>query len=215
MITPPRTIIDYFPSGGSVAGDIIEREAVTAMFFRNLAAQSLLNDDLGQSLAYADTAISQQPMNANSIGLMALLLNRDNNSEDARKLYNFAVQHKLTNLSLLDNYTGFLLQQGQNEEADALRSSYLTAREDNPYAWIVKGDQALQRGEVGKAQRFFVNALTVAPYLDDAFLGLAKTYKAQGDERAARSALKDAINNAWDDKDKNLYQAKLRGLDSY
>lgn len=215
LISRPRTIVDYFPSAGSLAGEIVHKNAITAMFFRNLAAKSLLDGDIATSLVYAQVAIRTQPDSANNIGLMALLLNKADNPKDAKTLYDFAMDNGFTNISLLDNYKLFLQGQGMNAQADAIDDSYTTANEDNPYAWVLKGREAYRHGNLRKAQALFLKALTIAPYLDDVFVDLAKTYKAKGDEDAARTALNQAISHAWSDEDKALYEAKLRGLDVY
>ncbi len=82
-----------------------------------------------------------------------------------------------------------LARSGRHAEAQAMINRILNAFPDNPVAWSWCGDLAFGYGDLAAAERFYTEALRLAPRLDQALSGLARVYFRAGDAARGRSLL--------------------------
>ncbi len=205
-------VIDYFPDKSNRLVRGIPEAEYVAMYYRNLAAEALVNDDLSAAFAHAEASLKQAPLDAGSIGLLAILHRRADDVETAESIYRFGIDHADDDPTLLSNYRTLLRAQGRDTEADALTAKLRDYDAQHPYYWLGLAENLLVQGESAKAEHHYQRAVDLAPYLHEAHFGLAKARYLMGDRSAAYKALSAALRNANAQEDRGLYQAKLDAL---
>ncbi|VEL98719.1 Tfp pilus assembly protein PilF [Alteromonas sp. 76-1] len=202
-------VVDYFPDKSDFAAEPISREAVTAMFYRNLAVSEMLKGEFASAYGNMTLSMEYAPSDPENINAMAVLLNRMGYSKNSVRLYEVAIQAESENLNVLGNYALMLRRNNQYEKAVRIESLLKESGDRNPYRWIVKGQELLSLNKYRRANDMFKKALSIAPYLEDAHLGLAESYYKQNDFGKARNALIKASEFAWTQEDEARYHAKL------
>ncbi len=214
-ITRPHIIVDYFATRGSYNGRIVSENEFSAMFYRNKAANALKNAQPGLALEYIEQAIALEPHNSQNIAAAALVLSRNGRNKKAEEFYQYALDNNLINTTLLYNYSLYLTKNGQPESAKEIMSKVESVNEDDPYSWIFLGDVNIKKHNYRLAKKHYIKAVENAPYLDDAYFGLAKSEYGLNNFGAARKALEKALELAWYDDEIGLYQAKLEALSNH
>lgn len=205
----PRIVIDYFPDRGYVNGETISENEFLALFYRNLAADKLVQGDLDASFWLTKEALTYAPHDPESINLMAVIYRRIGQPDLAMKYFEHGMLFTRGNINLMSNYHQFLQQRGLVDEAQKVAQKLSTSSDSNPYAWIKLGHEAYTRKNYTASKRYYTRALKLAPYLDDAHFGLAKALYQKGETLAAIDALKNAAKSAFQDTERDLYLAKL------
>lgn len=207
-------IIDYFSQFDDVTGGYVSGDEVTAMFYRNHVAQALIEKRYPEAFWLAHKALTLAPEAPENITAMALALRRVGKGEEADNLYHRSVEAGIDNVALLSNYKKRLQMLGNHAQADEIDKLILDNEDSNPYAWVVLGHERLAAQQPRKAELLFKKALQLAPYLDDIYMGLARSYFLQGKRLLAEEALVQAHALAWDEKSKLQYEKKLSVLET-
>ncbi|XOV81164.1 MAG: tetratricopeptide repeat protein [Aestuariibacter sp.] len=210
----PRLIVDYFPDRGDIGASAISERQFLAMYYRNIASDNILKNELDLAAAYAQKALELAPANAENVNLMAVILKRRGNIAQAIQWYEHGLSHTESNINLLSNYKVLLEQRGETDKAHVLAQKLLELNDPNPYAWIKAGHEAFQQEQYHVAMRYFQKAIDDAPYLDDAYFGLAKSHFARNEFRQAAEAMEIAAEKAFEESERSLYYAKLATLRS-
>lgn len=210
----PRLVVDYFPDRGDIGTYEVSEQAFLSMYYRNIASDLLLNKQFDKALAYANHALLLAPGDPENVNLAAVILKRMGLTEEAHDWYQYGLKHTSNNINLLSNYQILLEQEGQAAAANDIAQRLLTLDDPNPYAWIKEGHEAYQKARFNVAIRYYQIAIDKAPYLDDAYFGLAKSHFARREYRQAAQAMKMAAEKAFEESDRELYYAKLSTLRS-
>ena len=205
-------IVDYFPGGDRrFLGNISEPEFV-ARYYLNIAADLLAKQQYQQAYWYALEALEYAPLMQSNINTMAVIHRRIGDEVKAEAIYKFGIETATNKLSLLKNYRLLLLSQGRVKEALNIAEQISKIDDPSPYNWINIANTALKAEDYKAAKIYFEKAIELAPYLQYAYLGLAKTYYAQGRLDQTREMLLLAMENNYRRSNNGLYKAKLLAL---
>lgn len=207
-----RMIIDYFPSAGDVKGEFISRDDFTAMYFQNLASEALVEENYNLAFSYIQKALQLNHLNPHSLNTYAVLLNQVGLSEAAASIYEYGVQFTPRTVNLIWNYANLLKARGEGEKASSLLADIDANKDTNPYSWLDIANEHFQNDNYWLATKYYRKTTKLAPYLHEAYFGLAKVQYLQGYENKAMESLLKAKDLAYEDETKRLYNAKSATL---
>lgn len=208
----PRLVVDYFPNRYDVPGEALSEQQFIGMYFRNLAVEALVSDDINSAFWLAYRALRSAANDAENINLMAIVYRRAGLPDTAENFYRYGMLNAHNNTNLISNYALLLQQQGRVAEADNLQQKLLDYPDNNPYSWIKLGHEAWQKNNNQLAIHYYNKALKLAPYLDEIYFGLAKSLYRTGEYAKAAAAMQMAAEKSWEQSERELYYAKLAAL---
>lgn len=206
-------IIDYFPTNRQRFIGNISRDEYLAMVYQNLAAEALERQDLNYAYWSALAALDFVPDQAGAINLLAVTLRRAGDIDTAELVYRFGIEHARDRLTLLKNYAMLLQENGRTGEARAIQGRLDRLEDPSPFHWYQLAQNSFDDGRYREAIRFYNKALDLAPYLHEAWLGIAQSNYELGRMDRTRTALVAALTEADKVSTRNLYEAKLVMLD--
>jgi len=208
----PGIRIDYFPSNSDRFVSNLTKSQYVAMYYNNLAADAIGSDDYNAAYWLLRKSVDIAPENASAVNMMAVLHRRIGDEETAERIYQYGIAHLPSKVSFLRNYRVLLNKQARFEEADEIGKTLEALDEPNPIDWLQAGQAAYDDGDFQEAISFYRRAVKLAPYLHEAYLGMAKVYYELGDKVRARRELERAVEHADRPTTKSRYQAKLMSL---
>lgn len=208
----PRLVVDYFPNRYDVRGEAVSETQFLGMYYRNLAADALLSGNIKKAFWLARKALSLAANDAENINLIAVIYGRANLPKNAEAFYLYGVNNARNNTNLLSNYSLFLERQGREQEAARIRQKLLDLPDNNPYSWMKLGHEAYLEDKNKLAIHYYKKALELAPYLDEAYFGLAKSLYRDGNFSEASKAMREAAEKSWEQSTRELYYAKLAAI---
>jgi len=209
-----RAIIDYFPSRERLPSRRVSKDEFLAMFYRNVAAEKLLDGDINGAFWFAENADMIHPGNASVVNLLAIIHRRAGDLSTAEELFRYALQHQPDDANVLHNFQAFLESQGRQREADEIAARLARLPDHNPYPSLFLARQLASNGQLGKALEIYQTITTRLPYMHEAYWGIATVRHLQGDQESARIAMERALELARAPLHQRLYTAKLNALDS-
>lgn len=208
-------IIDYFPTAGSHIKRTVLEPEFHAMYYRNSAADNIINQDFDRAFWQLKEALTLYPADEHSINMMAVIHEKKGLIEFADKLYRYGLKYSTEKLDLLRNYYQFLKKQKRFAEAKNIKTKLATMKVVNPFDWINLGHIAFIQEQFSEARRYYKKALKIAPYLHQGHLGVAKSEFKLGNFNASKASMQLAKKNAFDVKTKDIYELKLNALAQY
>lgn len=208
----PAIIIDYLPSGTDITGPRVSERTFIAMFYRNLAADSLLQGDYNRALAILRTALNYAPRNAAVINLIAVIHRQLAHQVMAEQYYLYGLEVADSKTTLKSNYAVLKQSLGETLEAEAILQSLMTSDEHDPYRWYILGKDAFKQQHYRDAVSFYHKAIAQAPYLHQFHFELALSYYKLNQPRRARQALEKAAELSAFADQQQRYNAKLEAL---
>ncbi|KAA9130200.1 tetratricopeptide repeat protein [Marinihelvus fidelis] len=207
-----RIIIDYFPTGRErFVANLDERQFI-AMYYRNIAAQALGDDDLGRAYWYAHESLRYAPDHEAAINTLAVAHRRIGDPMRAEELYLYGVENADNKLSLLKNYRVLLASQGRVAEARQVEARLSRMEDPSPFNWLQLARDASDEGQFDDAVRFYNRALELAPYMHEGYAGMAQAHYAAGEVEQARQAMDEAIRRTMRVSTREAYEGKLAAL---
>lgn len=206
-------IVDYFPTRGSHLRRTVYLKEFTAMFYRNKAADAII--DRNYDLAYwlLRETFLHLPVDEHAVNMMAVVHENKGLKNDAENLYRYGIKYAVNKLDLLRNYQLFLKKEHRMNDAKIIKSQLASMKSSNPFDWINLAHSAFSQKKYSEARRYFKRAVKLAPYLHQAHMGVAKTEFKLGNLRLAKQAMSIAKETAFDSKTKSLYSAKIAMLE--
>jgi Tfp pilus assembly protein PilF len=205
-------VVDYFPSGGDMTGQRVSESTFIAMYYRNLAADALLQGEHDKAFVLLRTALQHAPDYAPIINLTALLHKHIGELEQAAQWYQYGLGVSSHRATLLSNYALLKQYEGDAAAAAALQRQLGTLQERDPYLWYVQGRTALAQKNYRQAVVYFQRLVEYAPYVSEFHLQLAKAYFYNKRFAHARLVLEQAAQLAKSTTEKTTYSAKLEAL---
>ncbi|WP_064662669.1 lipopolysaccharide assembly protein LapB [Pseudoalteromonas sp. MQS005] len=207
----PGSLIDYFPSRGSMYSGSADINDLISKFYSNLAAAALAVKDY--DLAYSNIlkANKYTPKDPELFNLAAVLHRRIGDSQSAKSIYQAAIENDFTSINLLTNYQSLAEQLGDKQLISQLDKE-LFYKEKDPYELLAMAKNDLHTGQLYKAKNRIDLAITKAPYIAELYLELAKIRHQQGYYQQTKTLLEKAIKLERNEQRLNLYQAKLLSL---
>lgn len=210
----PSVIIDYFPTGRSRYIRRISEPEFTAMYYRNLAGEAIVADDISKAYWLVKESMLHAPNHAEAINMLAILYRRSGDVWAAEQIYLYGLDSARERLSLLKNYRTLLREQGRTAEAQEMTRRLVRYNDADPFEWWFLAEDAYGEEKYSDALTYYKKTVEIAPYLHEGYFGMAKAYFQLGRVKSARSAMRQAIENADRPRFKTLYEAKLRALSS-
>ncbi|MCL1066757.1 hypothetical protein L2735_08045 [Shewanella olleyana] len=206
------SVIDYFPDRNDRSGAVVFDAEFLAMFYRNLAADAILKDQLTLSFALLEQGLKLAPEYIPLINMMAVVHRRVNDHATAESYYQYGLQFENNSLTLLSNYGYSLTEEGRLDEAEAIFKQLLSLENDTPYGWYSMGIEAYSLKDYSTAETYFQKFINNSPYYHQAYFELAKALSAQGKTLKAEKTLKQALELTSMDDSQQKYLAKLNWL---
>ena len=207
-----KVIIDYFPTSRGVKGGRVSDEDFISMYYQNLAAKALVNNELDRAYSLLSAAMQISPDNIETLNTLAVLHKKSGNRDAAESIYRYALHYTKGSVSILSNFVILLNESNRNKEAALYEDKYLEIEDDNPFNWHDLANRAYERENYWKALHLYKKSADMAPYLHENFFGQAKAYYQLGNRAEANDALQKASGLAYTKLDEKLYSAKLDTL---
>jgi len=208
----PGVVIDYFPSKNNRVGKAFDESTFVSMYYRNLAADALVDNDLSSAFMLAKKAHNYNKKNIEAINLLAVIHRRADDEKGAENIYQAGLQIEQSSLALISNYIMLLRKQHRFTEAQSYQDKLAQLDDPNPYHWLEQAYIAEQRHNNNKAIKYYQKALVNAPYLNQAYLGLYNIYRERGHFAKAKIILKKALEWTYEIEQHKQYKYKLYSL---
>lgn len=196
VLQAAHAIIDYFPAQETRRAESLDTDGILAMYYSNLAAESILDDDLAAATQSAQMALKYDPKHVNAFNLLAILHNRIEDDVQAEAFFRHGLEHHPENLNLLNNYHDLLMAQDRQEEADQIQERVAALHEVNPYQLIALAKRAFQNNEPRQALSYYQQVLKIAPYLHEVYVQQAVVLESMGQGRRATETLHEGLAQA-------------------
>lgn len=211
-IQKPGIVIDYFPDASNRVGKSFGESGFTSMYYTNLAADALVDNELSKAFVFAEKAHYFDKKNLEVINLLAVIHRRAGDDFSAEKIYQAGLELENASLDLISNYIMLLQKQKREEEAVVYQSQLDKLDDPNPYHWLEQAYIAEKNQRTDKAAYYYQKALINAPYLNQAYMGLYKIFREKGHIIKAKNMLSKALEWTYEIERRKQYKQKLYSL---
>jgi len=208
-ISKPSVVIDYFPDSDNRIGRKVSKSSFISMYYKNLAADALINNQLTEAFNLAEKSFQFDKSNTAVINLLGVIHRRAGDNRTAENIYKAGMKVDSSNLALMNNYMMLLKSEQRHAEADIIEQKLELLDDPNPYQWL---EQAYTANNNRKAALYFKKALKKAPYLHQAYMGLYQIHLAEGKKSQAKQMLTKALEWSYEAEERKLYKYKLYNL---
>jgi Tfp pilus assembly protein PilF len=208
-LSKPSIVIDYFPNKNNLGGKKVSKSSLISMYYKNLAADALIDNDLSKAFILAKKSYQYDKTNTAVINLLGVVHRRAGDNRTAEKIYKAGIAVDSSNLVLMSNYMVLLKSEERFAEAELIEQKLDWLDDPNPYQWL---EQAYAAKDNKKATLYFQKALKKAPYLHQAYLGLYQINLAEGKTLEAKLMLTKALEWSYEAEEKKMYKYKLYSL---
>ena len=213
-LSKPNIVIDYFPDSSNRAGTKVSKESFISMYYKNLAADALIENKFENAFYLAEKAYQFDKTNVEIINLLGVIHRRAGDVVTAENIYKVGMEVNSPSLGLMSNYLMLLKSQQRFVEADAVEVKLGLLDDQNPYQWLEQAYAAHMQNNNDKAIRYYQKALRKAPYLHQAYIGLYQIYTIKGKYAQAKEMLVKALEWTYEIKERKQYKYKLYSLNS-
>lgn len=208
----PGVVIDYFPNKNNRVSKSFDESTFISMYYRNLAADALVDNELTKAFILAEKAHNYDKQNIEAINLLAVIHRRAGDDQGAENIYQAGLQVEQSSLALISNYIMLLRKQERFEEAEIHQKNLDELNDPNPYHWLEPAYVAEKNQSINKAIRYYQKALVNAPYLNQAYIGLYHIYRERGHFTKAKNMLRKALEWTYEIDQRKQYKYKLYSL---
>jgi tetratricopeptide (TPR) repeat protein len=160
-----------------------------ALYYNNIGAEALLEDELPTAWAYLVTAINTEPDLADPWINLGVVFGRNEQLNEAELVYQTALQIDASEYSAMNNLYEVYLVQEKLEAAEELRIKVEKYREKNPYYLMKLSEESLQLGQYEESIRLLQRAIRKNDSDHILYFAMAKTQYLSGQTDAAQSSL--------------------------
>lgn len=207
-----RIRIDYFPDKYDRGGMMIDSDEFFAMFYRNLAADAILDKQLELAYLLLNEALKFNDQYGPAINMQAVVLRQLGELDSAEQLYLYGLVVADEKIDLLSNYHFLLVHSERYQEAEKIKAQLLAFDHHSPYKWYFQARDAMLAKDYSSAKTYLNKFLKNTHYYHKAYFDLARVEYQLGDTFAAKKSLNKALALSAEAKDNDLYQAKLNWL---
>ncbi|MBL4942333.1 MAG: hypothetical protein JKY81_11810 [Colwellia sp.] len=208
----PGVIIDYFPNKNNKIGKSFDELDFLSMYYRNLAGDALVENDLAQAFILAKKSHDYDKENIETINLLAVIHRRAGDEQGAENIYQAGLQINQSSLALISNYIMLLRKQQRFEAAEDYQEKLAQLDDPNPYRWLEQAYTAQMNDKTNAAILYYEKALKRAPYLNQAYIGLYHIFRDKGQVKKAKFMLKKALEWTYEIDQRKQYEHKLFSL---
>jgi len=206
-------LVDFMPERALRGVDKVQinRQTLTAMFYNNMAAESLMEGDLDRAYALVKAGLKSGNFSP-ALNTLAVIYRHKGDEKRAEQVYRYALKFDPDDMTTLFNLAVILGNQGRLEEWAQIHKKLELARIRNPYYYYDMGEQAYDEHQYREALAWYQRAVDKADYRHEFFFGLSRTYWALGDEKRAKQNMEKALALSREAADQHRYQAKLQAM---
>ena len=212
-LSKPGIVIDYFPTKNSQQGPMFSFNKFLSMYYRNIAGDALMNKKPNKAFAYGKEALKIMPSSVEAINFMALLHKTQLDIKTSEKLYKLGISLDESNIQIIHNYMILLAKEGRYQEVVYYQKKLNALDNPNPYLWLEQAYQSYRNPE--QAEIYYKKALKNAPYLQEAYIGLAKIYFKSNNKQRAEEMIESALKWSYKKDEQLLYKRKLSILSAF
>ncbi|PCH95208.1 MAG: hypothetical protein COB83_09440 [Gammaproteobacteria bacterium] len=129
-------VIDYFPSKDNHAGKYFGEQAFISMYYKNLAGDALVENDLALAFKLAKQAYTYNENSVEVINSLAIIHRRAGDVNSAEAIYQAGFKIDQKNLRLISNYIMLLKSQNRIAEAQEYQQQLNQLDDPNPFHWL-------------------------------------------------------------------------------
>lgn len=207
--------IDYFPDGSERAMERISADQYIARYYRNRAAEGISAGDYDTAYWMMVESLKLDPGSSEGLNTLAVIYRRVGAVDKAEDIYRYGVANLPRKLTLLRNYRLLLVEQNRYTEAAVLDERIAELEEPDPFEWFHAARLAYEDADYRKAVSLYERSLNIAPYLHEAYAGLAQAHMALGHTRAAERNLRTALRHTYSESTRLAYEAELAALSQH
>ena len=206
--------IDFLPQvqlAGQRTRPLDER-TVVAMYYNNLAAESLAGGDIPRAYANARAALLADPSFYPAANTLGVVYGRAGQPARAEEALRHALAGEPDNVAALGNLARLLDGQARHAESAALSERLRRLQPVTPFEHFNLGRMAMERGDWTDAVGHFERELRLQPYQDEVHFWAAQAYWRLGQTDSAARHLQSAVQHSVTPGSHDRYAAKLEHL---
>ncbi|WP_220743729.1 tetratricopeptide repeat protein [Shewanella colwelliana] len=209
--------VDFLPerSVRGYAKKQIDKATVMAMFYNNVAAESLVVGDFDKAYSHIKQSLQLKADFVPALNTLAILYRYKGLDDAAETVYKLALGQDEEDMNALFNYAVLLSSQNRLEEWAEVHKTLELARIRNPYYYYDMAQQVYFDRQYDEALTWYKRAVEKANYRHEFYFGLSRAYWATGDEDKAKRNLEKALALTGDEHNKQRYQAKLHAMKTH
>lgn len=213
LLRGSELLVDFLPerSVRAYKKKQVNKRQLSAMYYNNVAAEALVQNDYDSAYALVKKAIKLDPQYVAAINTLAVIYRHNGYSKEAEQAYRAALQVDPNDLSTLYNLALILGEQDRLEEWAQVHRVLELARINNPFYYFDMAQQAYFDKQYQDALVWYKRAVEKADYRHEFYFGLSRAYWATGEQRLAEKNLKRALALS-DVSNKQRYQSKLQAM---
>lgn len=167
----------------------LTEQDIVALFYNNKAADAMLSQQFDTAFRYLQQAVRHAPDVSTTWNNLAVLYRQKGLFAEAERAYLYSLQLDPSHVNTMANLALLYELMGRTQQAQALQRKVDYARQQNPYYFIMMGNEALQRADLNEAELAFHRSIKLMPGSSEALAGLARVAILQHDYAAATSYL--------------------------
>lgn len=186
---------DFLPYRPKAYRDFNIIDDLTAMshHYNNLAAEALMEDRLSLAEDRVRIATQLDPDFDKAINNLGVLYLRQGRAEEAVATLEAARVDHPTFVPILSNLARAYQQVGDRQKAEEVMATLESLDHSNPFFFVYRGLEALDRGDTVTALEYMRDALSIDTEIPEVHLGIAKVYMATGQRSKARHHVERAL----------------------
>ncbi len=173
--------------------DIIDDLTAMAHHYNNLAAEALMENRLDLAEQQLRIATRLDPDFEKAINNLGVLYMRTGEAEKAIETYEAALPDHPRYVPILSNLASAYQRTGDKVKAEEVMATLEEVDLSNPFFFVYRGTEALDRGDTETALRYMRDALSIDTEIPEVHLGIAKVYMATGQKNKARHHVERAL----------------------
>ncbi len=207
-------VVDFDPAilKQRFATTALDKKRVTAMFYNNKAAEELNRQQDAQAFQYYLAAIEIDPAFATTWSNLGVLYRRHGLEQQAEQVYLYSLKLEPDSINTMANLAFLYHISDRAAQAVPLLQRVNQARRNNPYYYLMLGNEALRRNDISEAISQYEQAVRLDKNNHEAYFGLARAYYQMDNNIQAERYLQRAKRSAPSRQEKDQYQRKLTSL---
>lgn len=158
-----------------------------ALFFNNLGAEKLIDNEYEASIAYFKNALFLDPELSISWNNLGTAYSRNEQEDIAEYAYRKAFSIDRSNITAVNNLVKFYNRTGDFETAERYAKAIERFNVKNPYFHYNLGNIAFSEQDYDAARDHFIAAIRLKDSEADFYLALSKTVEELGDDEQAKA----------------------------
>ena len=207
----PSIIIDYFPNNNNIRGRYFSYQQFLSLYYQNIAADALVAGNLDAAFANAYVASKYDIYSDKALNILAVVHRRKGDHVTAEKIYVAAIEHDAESISLLNNFAVLLENLNRHNEAIVVKEKMAELDDPNPYSWLEQAYIYKVNGKYRLAINTYERVISMAPYVNEAYLGLYQSLIATGYPNRAHNALRAGLEWTHEPNQRSTFKYKLYG----